>query len=298
MHNRKGPIMVKTKKVLQKNFQLPRITQKTFVISALLAYVSNVLFWTTMWASVYPNGGRLSQFSVLAVGEVMMPILFFSIAYLINAHEPTRLSRVFKASMLAGMGLLIQVYIGVMYYWYILDVNYGYNEFTSSYWFMIVMASVALVCFALLAIFTRTRLRVAHTQLFQIAFLLLAGGVYIITASMRLTETVDLLLKTRDASTLLQHPHMLQQVVLPLIVFGVAYYVLRRVSSKFNHVYIAAVYAFIGVIVSNAIYSISVFSARLGASSALQNIDHFAIAPWMALLFSLGLIVWHRRYKK
>lgn len=291
--------MKKTKKALQKIAVLPRITQKTFIITALLAYVSNVLFWTVLWASVYPNGGRMSQFAVLAVGEVALPILFFGIAYFLNAHEPSRLARVFKASVLASMGLLLQVFIGFINWWLVYSPSStAHNEFLSSYWFMIMTAVIVLAIFTALAVWTRTRQKY-NPQSFRTIFLGLAGGAYIITVLLQLQDTVPRLLKGQDALMLLSQQAFTGFVILPIVLFGIAYSILRFARRRADHVYVAAIYTLIGFMIHNIIQSLVMVGWRSGTiASSFQSVDYSAAIPWITLVFYTIVLIWHHRKTK
>lgn len=287
--------MAQTKKKQIPLFAFPRITQKIFIIVGLLAYLANALYWSLLWARVYPTGGRLSPFAVMAANEVTLPVLVFIIVYMLHKNQPTRLGRVFIASLLTFMATLIQIAFWSLYHW-ATSMPSILNEFFASYWPMVSVAIIVLITMTFLALYARLRPKQSSIWRLRRIFLTLAAITFVISATYILPDIATRLQRGDAFLSVVMQMQVLTQFILPIVFFCIAYTTFKS-QQKGSRVYSAAIYTAIGVIISTFFTSITMLSMQVAKQEWLWSVYDIA-APCLALVVFLVLIIASRRSVK
>ena len=291
--------MQKTKKALS---ALPKNVQLTFITAASITLVINALYWISLMLRVYPSGMRFSHFSIMAVGQILMPIILLAASFFIYKKSTTRFDHLFNSILLALAGISIYQLVSTVE-WQLSRYQNISSSLVNMAWAPAVSMAVAFCVFAaLLLILSRRDNTVNHVRRLQITTLTLIGSAFIVGIVFNLYGLVSQYINRGDIVSLLIHPQLITPVILPVAFFLVAYLATPKISGRLSRLFTAAIYALIGAMIiwiTTMIFSIGVWALSASDFAALHAIGLPTItATVISLAVYTFLIITHNRSTK
>lgn len=281
---------------------LPKNIQLTFITAAAIAFVVQMIYHVSLLLHVYPNGLKLSQFTLMATGYVLLPALLFAISFMIASKGRPHFDRLFHATLLTITGLSIHMVVSV-----IDRVFSQYTELYRSSLFinggMIALPLiVTLVLFAGLLYLLRTRNKnTDKTRTLQRTVIVILGLAFIANAAFGISGLILRHIGSKDIANFITHPDFVLTTVLPLAFFATAYLALQKLTTL-NRLYTSFVYAMIGVTVifiTTIIFHAGTWMLPPADTASISTLDLQTIfASIASLAVYTFLIVTHNRTKK
>jgi hypothetical protein len=281
---------------------LPKNIQLTFITLSAIAVVIQAIFYIGLLARIYPNGLRLSQFSILAFTAIVLPVILFATAYYFSKKSASRFDRVFHAALLAVIGLAIQRIV------YIVDrVLAQHTDLYTSDLFvnggmiaLPIITTIALYAGLLYTLRLRSKKSDGIRSL-QLATVSLAALVFTADMVLNISDLVARHIGSRNAMNFITHPDLILPIVLPFAFFAVAYLTIQK-TSTLNRLFTSTLYALVGVM---TIYiTMTLFSVGTWMLSTRDTVSIYAldlptiVAAFLSLTVYTFLIVTHNRSKK
>lgn len=281
---------------------LPKNIQLTFITAAAIAFVVQMIYHISLLMRIYPNGLKLSQFTLMVTSYVLLPAILFAISFMIAGKSRLRFDRIFHATLLTVAGLSIHTVVSV------LDRIFSqYTELYRSSLFinggMIALPIVVtLVLFAGLLYVLRTRNKNSDkTNTLQRAVIVILGLAFIANAAFGISGLILRHIGSKDITNFITHPDFALTTVLPLAFFATAYLALQKLSTL-NRLYASFIYAMIGVTViyiTTIIFHAGIWMLPLADTAAINTLDLQTIfASIASLAVYTFLIVTHNSAKK
>lgn len=225
----------------------PKNIQLTLITTATITLVMNTIFWIHMLVSVYPHGMRISQFSVMALGLILMPVVFFALAFFVYSKNLPRLDEVFKATLLTLAGLGIHAAVSI-----IERLASRYQDLSTSLgsmtWSPIIPMLVSLCLFiGLLAVVRSRDVKAEHTLRLEVAVVSFVVLAFLIDALFNVGGLVSQHIGRNNIWNLLTHPMLIVPVVLPLAFFATAYLTTPKNTRRLAKLFITLLYTLVGV---------------------------------------------------
>lgn len=291
--------MQKTKKA---SIALPKNIQLTFITAATIAFVINAIYWIGLLIRVYPNGMRLSQFSIMAIGQILLPAILFAISFLAYKKSTTRFDHIFNSTILTLIGLGIHHLVAI-----IERLLSRYQDISSSLismtWAPAVSMVIALCLFAAVLLVLCPRNKNAnHVRRLQLVALFVITLAFLADAAFNLSGLVSQHIGNNNGIKLLTHPLLITPVILPIAFFVTAYLALQKLGGRLNHLFTAAVYALVGAMtiwITAMVFHIGVWSLPASDFASIHSLGLQTIfATAASLTVYTFLIVTHNRSKK
>jgi hypothetical protein len=268
---------------------IPKTIQATFFIIAAFAFLATIIHWTELLIQVYPNGMRLSQFSLLAFSEMLLPATLFTIVFAAYNTKAVRANRLFNASLLTTVGLGVLSIIGPIHFLYMHYFQVVGNHFTP-----IIPAVITL---GLYVIFIYVLRRANSARILQVSVITIVALAFIIQATFGLGDLFIRHIGSKNIMNFLTHPTFIFNTMLPVIFF-VAVYLKSGTLTKINRAFTSIVYTLIGIMAMNAATMIFMTSLRL-ASPAQDNflsVHISGLQTLVAVVASLSIYGFLMRY--
>jgi hypothetical protein len=275
---------------------LPKNIQLTLITTTAIAFVVNAITFSWLLFRVYPHGIRLSQFSIMAVGQILLPVLLFSLAFFLVKHEGGRFNRVFTTTVTTITGLAI--------YTIIVTVEILLSRFHDIYsgilpveWIALAAYAVTIAFYLSLLLFIRLRSESQHKKTVTLALLVVA---FLATA---MSNVYNLTLQRLDGQlviNLFTNPLIITPVILPIAFFMTAYLMVFH-KSRLARSYIAAIYTLIGIFVitiTTMLFNYAIWLQVVeDAASAYPHLQTTVVAVVSLAVYSF-LIITHNSAKK
>ena len=289
---------------IQKNSgALPKNIQLTFITVAAIAFVVNAVYWCALLMRVYPNGMRLSQFSVMAIGLIVLPAILLGISLLKYKRTTPLFERVFNAALLTFVGLGIHQVVSV-----IERLLSRYQDISSSLLNMTwspaitMLVSICLFVGLILVVNSRKKQNPNSLRYLFIATLFFVTIAFVVNAVFNFGGLVAQHMDSNNIARLLTHPMLLTPLVLPIAFFATAYLATSKVSGRMHRLFTALIYAMIGsmiILITTMLFNFGVHSLAISKYTSVRWLDVEII---FTTLVSLGvytfLIVTHTKTKK
>jgi hypothetical protein len=291
--------MRKTKKLLS---ALPKNVQLTFITAAGITLVINTLYWISMLIRVYPSGMRLSQFSIMAIGQIIMPALLFAVSFYVYKKSTTRFDHIFNATILTVVGISIYHLVSSAE-WQLSRYQDISSSLVNMTWAPLVSMVVAFCLFAaLLLVISRRNNKVDHIKRLQIVTLAFVGLAFVVGTIFNLYALGSQYISRGDVINLLTHPQLVTPVILPLAFFIVAYLAIPKIHGRLARFYTAAIYALIGAMIiwiTTTVFNLGAWALSANDFAALHALGLPTIsATIISLAVYTFLIITHNRTSK
>ena len=280
------------KKTKKSAFVLPKTIQLTFISVAIAAYIIESIHWINILSRTYPNGLRLSQFSVMAIGTLLLPIILFATSFLAYKKNINKFDTLFNATLMTVIGLAIYVLVFTAE-WKLLQ---NPNIIFESPWRPAISMIVAFALFiGLQLLIVKSSKRTSITKKIQMTTICIMGIVFIINTITNLWDLVSRHVGSIDIMNFFTHQQFVIAIILPLIFLVAAYFILPKTASKTNRLFTAVVYALTGVLTMNATIIATYLVLTLlppSRSTALHIIEFQTIAAAIlgVTIFSILLL--------
>lgn len=290
--------MKKTKKALT---VLPKNIQLTFITAAAVAFVINAIYWISMLIRVYPNGMRLSQFSILAFGQILLPAVLFAVSFVAYKKSTTRFDHVFNSVLLTFVGLGVYILTATVE-----GLLSRYQNISSSLvsmtWAPAVSMIVALCLFgAILLVLCRRNKKANHARRLQLTALTVIAVAFLVGTLFNMSGLVSQLVGNNNIVNLLTHPLLMTPIILPVAFFLTAYFTLEKIGGRLNRMFTAAIYALVGAMaiwITTMVFQIGAWTLPAGDFASLHALNLPTIfATVISLAVYTFLIVTHNRSK-
>lgn len=281
---------------------LPKNIQLTFITAAAIAFVIQAIYHISLLMRVYPNGLRLSQFTLMATSYVLLPALLFGIGFMIAGKSRPRFDRVFHVTLLTIAGLGINTIVSILDRVFSQHTDLYQSSLFINGGMIAMPLIVTLVLFAGLLYILRTRNKnINKTTILQRAVILILGLAFIANAAFGISGLVLRHIGSKDITNFITHPDFVLTTVLPLAFFATAYLALQKLSTL-NRLYASFVYAVIGVMVifiTTIIFHAGIWMLPSADTASINTLDLETIfASITSLTVYTFLIVTHTRTKK
>lgn len=281
---------------------LPKNIQLTFITAAAVAFVINAIYWISMLIRVYPNGMRLSQFSILAFGQILLPAVLFVLGFVTYKKSITRFDHIVNAVLLTFVGLGIYLLTSTVE-----GLLSRYQNISSSLvsmtWAPAVSMIITLCLFGalLLVLYPRNK-KVNHARRLQLIALAVIALAFLVGAAFNFSGLVSQHVGNNNILALLTHPLLITPVVLPIAFFLTAYFALEKSAGRLNQLFTAAMYALVGAMViwiTAMVFQIGAWTLPPNDFASLHKLGLPTIfATVISLAVYTFLIVTHNRSKK
>ena len=267
----------------------PTSIMKPYVVVAFVAYILNALFWTLLLVNVYADGFRMSQFSIMVLSQVLLPVVFFTAINLTLLRQmAVRLHRHFYASVGATITVLVSSIVSYGLYLspasFTLQRALGYSP--TAYGASEVLATLVVLS-GLGGYMYVLRRKIALEAVF---------------VRMLLAFSVTFALANIAASALSgRTPEGAVELALTLLLFtGIALLAFRKRTSvkKWSAVTISVVMGFLLMQALQSAVSIPPIVARYGFDIPSYDLGDIASVVGGVILYSLLMLWYVRRHTK
>jgi hypothetical protein len=291
--------MQKTKKAYT---ALPKNIQLTFITAASIAFVVNALYWISLLIRVYPHGMRVSQFSIMAVGQIILPAMLFAISFIVYKKSVTRFDHLFNATVWTMIGLGLYHVVSVTEGLLLREQNIYSNIFGIT-WTPAISMLISLALFGgILFLLSRRNKKVNHAQRLQLSALIVIALAFVTDASFNLWGLISQHVGSKNILNLLTHQQLIVPIVLPIAFFLVAYFLVPKAGDRLNRLFTSAIYALIGVMavtIAMIIYYIGMWALPMSDFASLHALGlQTVFATVIGLAVYTFLIITHNRSKK
>jgi hypothetical protein len=261
---------------------IPKTIQATFFIIAVFAFLATVINWTGLLIQVYPNGMRLSQFSLLAFSEMLLPVVLFAVAFAAYDTKALRTNRLFTSSLLTTAGLGVLSIIGPIHFLYM-----HYFQVVGNHFSPIIPAVMTLGVYV---IFIYVLRRANSARILQVSVIAIIALAFIIQAIFGLGDLFIRHIGSKNIMNFLTHPTFILSIILPVI-FLVATYLKNSKLTKINRVFLSVIYALITIIAMNAVMMLFTTGLRLTspAQDSFLSVHISGLQTLVAVLASLSI---------
>lgn len=277
---------------------LPRNIQLTLISTAAIAFAVQAIYMIGILARVYPQGMRLSPFSVMAICSILMPAVLFGIAFVVFRKNLPRLERLFNAAVLTLTGMAIFTSVMILQRVITQQVHTPYGSEMMATWSPAFPFIISLALFAgLLMLLQRT----TAIRALQVATIVLVSVAFLSEAIFSVTALVLQHVGTKNIMNFLTHPMLITPVVLPLAFFATSYFALNK-ETKLNRLFGAVIYSLVGalvVFITLTFFYISTWTLSLGDTASVYALDLQTIfASIISIAVFTFLIITHNRSKQ
>ncbi|MDB5187041.1 MAG: hypothetical protein JWM07_513 [Candidatus Saccharibacteria bacterium] len=279
---------------------LPKNIQLTFVTAAAIALVMNAIYYIGLLLRVYPQGMRLSQFSVMAITLIVLPALLFVIAYVVYKKGSSQLERFFNATLLATVGLAIHTIILIIER--LLTQHYDiYTGMPVGTWIPLVSVSIAVASY-LVILLTLSSPKKNPTRCLQLTAVALVVVAFIANAIFNISSLVLQHVDSDNVTNLLTNPLLITPVVLPIAFFATAYLTASKANGRLSRLFTAVVYTLVGTLaiwITTVFFNLGIWTLSIGDAASVHALDLPTIfTAFLSLAVYTFLIVTHNRTTK
>lgn len=279
---------------------LPKNIQLTFISAAAIALIMNAVYYIGLLMRVYPQGMRLSQFSIMAITHIVLPALLFVIAYVVYKKGSSQLERIFNATLLATVGIAIHTIILIIER--LLTRNYDiYTGMPVGTWIPLVSVSIA-VAFYLIMLLSLSSPKKNSARTFQLTAVALVILAFIADATFKLSSLVLQHINSNNVSNLLTHPLLITPVILPIAFFVTAYLTATKANGRLIRLFTAVVYTLVGTLViwiTTVFFNLGVWTLSIGDAASVHALDLPTVfTAFLSLAVYTFLIVTHNHTAK
>lgn len=295
---------MKTKAKTKKSVQtLSRATQKTFIITAVLAYVAQaamiVQFFTNM-LSMQPFD--LGSWLIYPIAAVILPLLAFILAYFVSGNKYTKLWRLCQASLIAFLAISVEACLSAINTTVFRNqLGYGSTPAESGALFLqLIPITATLLLTAAVALWLRSRNKgegdasPVLQKVFVVAFPLLVVAQMLV---------MSLGIWGGEAAAQYADPGMiigmLTSLVVPVIVLGVMYLLTSKQKTILQRIFVSMIYMVIGVLLVMAFTSVSYQISSLYVDVMNSEASGFiaSLPAFLGLASFVGIVVVHKMKK-
>ncbi|HET8883858.1 MAG TPA: hypothetical protein VFM68_00100 [Candidatus Saccharimonadales bacterium] len=188
---------MKTAKTKPKLYIASQLTQKTFIYSALVAFLVPVIGITQSIISVQALSVPTHMYAIhLVLSIVVLPLLVFATAYWLNRATTTKVSRIFTATLVAFMFLMLQTVIDALFTKVIFRQQLGYGDVAAVWngqWLQFVPLAIALIIALLIVVYVLKKAKVDKKKLpsktMQTTFVATIIGSFVISTIIEVWHT-------------------------------------------------------------------------------------------------------------
>lgn len=295
---------MKTKAKTKKSVQtLSRATQKTFIITAVLAYAAQaamiVQFFTNM-LSMQPFD--LGSWLIYPITAVVLPLLAFVLAYFASGNKYTKLWRLCQASLIAFLAISAEAFLSAVNPTVFRNqLGYGSTPAESGALFLqLIPITVTLLLTAAVALWLRSQNKVQGNaspvlqKVFVVAFPLLVVAQMVV---------MSLGIWGGEAAAQYTDPGMimgmLTSLVVPAIVLGIMYLLTSRQKTILQRIFVSMIYMVIGILVlmTFTVASYQITSLYVDTMNGETNGLISNLAGLLGLASFIALVVVHKMKK-
>lgn len=279
-----------TKKQTKVTSGISRTTQKTFIAAAIAVYVLVVAEMLKTYINLSMNGVEWTLRNLLplyVIDSLIVPLVLFAFAYVIFKDSPSKISRLFKSTLVPAIAAMTSMAVGTLsmeLFW--TQMGYGntapvwYSE-----WLRAIPLVISLVTAVVIALFVFKRVKdkeftasrtVQKTVIGTVALTIIANAI----------AWVDAIFKGSNggyANSTEALTSFLYTAVIILVPLVILYSIASRASTKLTRLFTAVVYILIGIYISSIVLS----------SMSLFNIYMHEPSSFGAILYPfLGFAIW------
>lgn len=282
---------------------LSRATQKTFIITAVLAYVAQaamiVQFFTNMLSMQSFDLGSWLMYPITAV---ILPLLAFTLAYFASGNKYTKLWRLCQASLIAFLAISVEAFLSAVNTSVFRNqLGYSSTPAESGALFLQLIPIVAtLLLTAAVALWLRTHNKVQGDaspvlqKAFVIAFpLLVVAQMFVMSLGIWGGEVAA---QYTDPGMIMG---MLTSLVVPAIVLGIMYLLTSKQKTILQRMFVSMIYVAIGVLLVTAFMSVSYQISSLYVDAMNSETSGFTtnLPALLGLASFIALVVVHKMKK-
>lgn len=295
---------MKTKAKTKKSIQtLSRATQKTFIITAALAYlVQAVMIGQLFTNMITMQSFDLGSWLMYPITAVILPLLAFVVVYFVGGKKNTKLWRLCQASLVAFLAVSAEAFLSaVNTVVFRNQLGFGGTPAESGAMFLqLIPMTLTLLLTAAAALWLRSQNKVQGdaTPVFQKVFVILFPSLAVAQiAVMMLGSWGD------GASDQYSDPGMIVGVlttfIVPAIVLGIMYLLTSKQKTIWARIFVSVTYLIIGIflmmvfmLVSYQMSSLYVEVMNDATNGLISN-----IASLLGLASFIALVVVHKMKK-
>lgn len=276
---------------------VPRSLQQAFLWIAAASFILNAIDRIIILSRVYSQRDfRLSQFSVMTLSDILLPILFFGTAYIFVRASTSRTGHLFMSALLAAAGVMLHRLFTLLDWAWISALTPAANQLDLA-WRAVALAAISLAAYAALILFImfqKNRLKAARSVLLVFAGAALTS--YVITALTALAKP-EYGGGALIASLPITLTHFVQ-IALPVAFAGIAYFGLSkkmRLRDQVTHLVLATT---IGTLVFQSVFSIDMIVRQLPGAEEFIWPHSFILAGSLSLLVYVAIFALYRTYDR
>lgn len=265
------------------------LPQKTFIAVAVIAHLLNVAYSITLVVRVYSTKQIwLSPFLVMSITEILLPIALLAISYLILRKQMHGLSLKFAATLLAFIGMLLNLMLIQLYY--LPMPSFGM-------WSLQVLAAVNLLITGLAIILIASKSnRQNSPKLIRRSFIGLTIGIYALQAIFIVKDAIWRYTNGHELSQLPLDTTLTHGLILPLIFFIAAYLLFTKTSQHPSKLLVTTVYSVIGFLITIGLTSLWMIATQIPPHGAIDyDMAMGVVVPAASVVIYLAIIFSHKR---
>lgn len=257
-----------------------------FIVAVILSYVTSSLYTISLFSSLYGAQPQFSQFTVMMIVSVVVPVVLFSIAFMALSRVPQRLYVTLQLTLMACVVMAAVKAVMLLFPPSLVFLN----EWVFYFQYEVVPLVVGLVVFGLLLSRRQKLTRGLVTKALAVSVIAL----YVSNAG----QTAFMILQQLPYNTNLSGFWLssLATIVAPLLIFAVAFAVNKGRGSKqriIGSTLVTTVVALSILTVTSMVWiGYSLVLPKEAINSEVLPQGEFAI---VALIIMLALLIIHRR---
>lgn len=269
------------------------LTEKTLIIAFAAAYLVQLVTTAYSFIQFKLTDASFMFYNAYIVSGFVVPAVIFGGAYVISRQTLTKTGRLFQATLVTIVALMVQILLQSINYT-IFQKQLGYvNAPADIYapWIELIPSVVTLILAGLASWYlrsvTKTR-REEVTPRNQAAFVIISGLSLITQPLVALLSASNGMTSSPDVMS------VLLTVLVPAIVFAAIYFVTSKTRPYMQRIFLTAIYMVIGMCAIMFTSTLMGFIYWGSGNTAVAEIN-FIIPEIVALLAFVGIILWHKR---
>jgi hypothetical protein len=265
---------------------ISRTTQKTFIVTAIAAYVIQALGTVQSFYSLQGVEWTLARlFPAFVIESVIVPVVLFAFAYILFKDSPSRVSRVFKATLVPVAALMISMAVSAIFMELFKD-QLGYRSGTAVWvgeWVHIVPMVISLVITVLITLYGFRSVKdkeFTASRKVQKVFIALVAGNLLVSAMTWAISMMD----GSNAGFMNSSEALWNFVMSTFALFvplGILYLIASKRQTKLTRLFNAILYILIMTFISIASFSIMYM---FGFYTHTESMVAAMVMPFLAII--------------
>lgn len=274
---------------------VPQNIQAPLLFTTIVAYIAIALNVALLLVRAYPNGMRLSEFSIMAVATILMPLIFAMFTFWVF-----RMKKLFSRenlsvlSLVATLGIITQTALVGAYYFTasIIPLTVP-SEMSHNLISLAVFALAPVLLFSGYLYYVARHLKsIGDIRSIQVTNIAIIALGFVAAVVPRVAYAINQYQFSGSLINVIVGSGAIETIILPAIFFATAWYLLRLKMGRLERLYNSALYTLVGTLIAISLINLtSVGLSALSGNGVMIPHQVFNFQPFFIAAVSLVIYV-------